>query len=120
MKWLAVFIGGGIGSIVRFALGLLISPSLSLFPWATLIANGIAAIIIGWLFSQGFKSENGFLWHLAAIGFCGGLSTFSTFSLETIQLMRSGQQFLAWSYLLLSVTLSLVLFYFISLLFQQR
>lgn len=119
MKWIYVFLGGGLGSVCRFALSGLFASAASLFPWATLAANALAAALIGWLFASGVKSENELYWQLAAVGFCGGLSTFSTFSLETIQLMRSGNQALAWLYIALSITLSLVLFYWISLWFQR-
>ena len=45
MKWLAVFVGGGLGSLVRFALGSLLSPITGFFPWATLAANALAAAV---------------------------------------------------------------------------
>jgi CrcB protein len=118
MKWVAVFIGGGLGSVFRFALSMLL-PMTGIFPWSTLLANGIAAGLLAWLFSIGIKTNNDLLWQLAAVGFCGGLSTFSTFSLETIQLFRSGQTGLAWLNIALSILLSLGLFYFISHWFQR-
>lgn len=114
MKWVGVFVGGGLGSIVRYAISILFSSVTHLFPWATLSANALAAIIIALLYASGMKTVHEPMWQLVAIGFCGGLSTFSTFSMETIQLMRSGNQTMAWLYILLSVTLSLLLFYFIS------
>jgi CrcB protein len=119
MKWLAVFIGGGLGSLLRFGLGSIISPIAGLFPWATLAANCLAAAIIAYLFATNVKHDNELMWQLAAIGFCGGLSTFSTFSMETVQLMRSGQTALALVYTALSVLLSVVLFYFIAQWFQR-
>ncbi len=119
MKWLYVFIGGGLGSICRLALGGLLASSTSLFPWATLAANALAAIVIGWLFATGVKQENELVWQLAAVGFCGGLSTFSTFSMETIQLMRSGNHAIAWMYVAMSVAMSLILFYLLSIWFQR-
>jgi CrcB protein len=119
MKWLAVFVGGGLGSVLRFGLGIVISPVAGLFPWATLIANALAAAIIGWLFTSHLKEGNELLWQLAAIGFCGGLSTFSTFSMETVQLMKTGHTALAMTNMVLSVLLSVVLFYFIAQWFQR-
>jgi CrcB protein len=119
MKWLVVFVGGGLGSLVRFALGSLLSPIEGFFPWATLVANALAAIIIACLFAINVKAGNELLWQLAAVGFCGGLSTFSTFSMETVQLMRAGQTMIALVYVALSVLLSIALFYFIAQWFQR-
>lgn len=119
MKWLAVFVGGGLGSLVRFAFGFLFSPITGFFPWATLAANSLAAIIIAWLFATNVKEGNELLWQLAAVGFCGGLSTFSTFSMETVQLMRAGQSMLALVYVAMSLLLSIVFFYFIAQWFQR-
>ena len=119
MKWLAVFVGGGLGSLVRFALGSLLSPITGFFPWATLTANALAAMLIAWLFATNVKDGNVLLWQLAAVGFCGGLSTFSTFSMETVQLMRSGQTVMALTYVMLSLLLSVALFYFIAQWFQR-
>jgi CrcB protein len=119
MKWLAVFVGGGLGSMLRFALSSWLAPITGVFPWATLAANTLAAGIIAWLFSSNVKDGNELMWQLAAIGFCGGLSTFSTFSMETVQLLRSGQTSLALMYMVVSVLLSVLLFYFIAQWFQR-
>jgi CrcB protein len=90
MKWIAVFVGGGAGSVVRYALGLAATRVELSLPWATFLANLIAATFIGILASQQTKM-NGLLWPLLATGFCGGLSTFSTFSHQTIELFQQGQ-----------------------------
>ena len=119
MKWLAVFVGGGLGSVLRFGLGIVIAPDGGLFPWATLVANALAAAIIGGLFTSHLKEGHELIWQLAAIGFCGGLSTFSTFSMETVQLMKTGHTALALTYMVFSVLLSIVLFYFIAQWFQR-
>lgn len=119
MKWLAVFVGGGLGSMVRFAIGAMFTPIAGLFPWATLAANSLAALLLAWLFASHVKEGNELVWQLLAVGFCGGLSTFSTFSMETVQLMRSGQTTLAFAYMAFSVILSVVLFYFIAQWFQR-
>ena len=88
---LLVFVGGGLGSLCRWGLSLLIQPILPRFPWATLAANGFACLILGMLLATQIQEDNSrrLMW---AVGFCGGFSTFSTFSAETWQLWASGQQ----------------------------
>jgi CrcB protein len=93
---LLVFIGGGLGSLSRWGLNLAIQPLLPRFPWATLAANGLACLVLGILLGQQLGTgvtESRRL--LLAVGFCGGFSTFSTFTAETFQLWQGGQQTLA-------------------------
>ena len=90
MNFLWVFIGGGIGSVLRYAVGLCIGAAA--FPWATLAVNVGGSFAIG-LF--GGWSER-FGWPEAVclaltVGFCGGFSTFSTFSKESLVLVQSGR-----------------------------
>lgn len=111
MKWIYIAIGGGLGSVFRFALSTWLMGYFRLFPMATLFANLLAAALIGVLAAQRRESE--VIWYFLVAGFCGGLSTFSTFSLETVQLMRSGHFFIAIANVLISVMLCLSIVYFL-------
>lgn len=104
MNWLVVFIGGGFGAVARFGLGNIFRIASHPFPWATIVANILASLFIGVLFALGMKESNKTLWLLLAVGFCGGLSTFSAFSLETIYLFQNS----LFGYAILNVLISIV------------
>lgn len=112
MKWLMVFIGGGAGSVLRFAISVFMQRFAIVFPAATLLSNLIAALLIGILSVSMLKSQSN-MWLLLATGVCGGLSTFSTFSLETVQLYRDGHATLAGLNVVLSLLLCIAVVYLI-------
>ena len=96
--FLMVFIGGGLGSMCRYGVWLLLRPWQVKFPWATLLANGLACIVLGILLgwqAQAVLSDQRRL--LLVTGFCGGFSTYSTFTAETWGLWENGQPALALS-----------------------
>lgn len=90
---LFVFIGGGLGSASRFAINLLASSQgLTRFPWATLTVNATGGLVIGILGALLWgKPSDHPLRLLLITGFLGGFTTFSAFSLETLQQFLSGQ-----------------------------
>jgi len=118
MTYLYVFIGGGLGSLVRFLVGkmsgLFISSS---FAMGTFIANMLAcALLAVFVVTFNTKSEE-YTWvqPLLIVGFCGGFSTFSTFGNETFQLMDSGNHLLAVLNVVISVVVGVGLIYFLRL-----
>lgn len=114
---LLVFLGGGLGSVVRFGISEFVKSNFkTIFPIATLCSNIISCFILA--LAIGFFSEkigaNPTLKMLIIIGFCGGFSTFSTFSYETVELMRSGNLIIAIANILISVIVCVGLIYFLS------
>lgn len=106
---LAVGLGGGVGSMARYALGTLSARLPWAFPWGTLAVNVLGGFAIGGLF---YLSQRRPEWALALrawaiTGFCGGFTTFSAFSLETLQLWSQGAQGKALVNVLANLALSL-------------
>ncbi|MCE9991483.1 fluoride efflux transporter CrcB [Enterobacter asburiae] len=90
---LAVFIGGGTGSVARWLLSMRFNPMHHAIPVGTLVANLLGAFIIGaglaW-FNRMTHIDP--VWKLLiTTGFCGGLTTFSTFSAEVVFLFQEGR-----------------------------
>ena len=90
MNALFVFLGGGTGSVLRYLVGMWIGSAA--FPWATLAVNAVGSLAIG-LFG-GWASRFG--WGEAlrlslTVGLCGGFTTFSTFSKESLALAEAGR-----------------------------
>lgn len=91
--FLAVFIGGGMGSVVRWYVSMKLNPGSTLIPLGTLAVNLTGAFIIG-LFIALFNRMTHWdpVWKmLLTTGLCGGLTTFSTFSLEVVYMLQDGR-----------------------------
>lgn len=108
LAWIAL--GGAAGSVLRYILGGAVQRfSARGFPVGTLVVNVLGCILIGVLLQRFINEQT----HPAAralliVGFCGGFTTFSTFSAETIAIMLGGDVGRATIYVLLSVALCLL------------
>lgn len=98
---LAVFIGGGLGALTRYGAGVwLRRTSVAAFPWSTFVVNVVGCLLLGflavWLTA---RTDSAALKVGVTTGFLGGLTTFSTFGVETVQLFSHGQYKLGLAYL---------------------
>ena len=108
--WAAVAVGGALGSLLRFWMtgwiGALTGPR---FPWHTLVINVLGSLVIGWF---GTLTAERLPIHADArifvmVGICGGFTTFSSFSLQSLDLLRTGELALGLLYIGGSVLLCL-------------
>ena len=105
---LLVAAGGALGSVGRALVGLSIQGR---FPWATLVVNVTGSLLIGWLMARLGSAETASTSSLRSFlvaGFCGGFTTFSAFSWQTLEQMMKGQWAAAIANVLLSVVLCLL------------
>jgi len=109
LKYFLLAAGGALGAILRYiALGL-VQPGSATFPWGTLFVNSLGSFVIGLLwffFEQSTMSPN--LRIFLFIGLLGGFTTFSAFSLETMNLIRDSERLLALLNVLLAMIVPLV------------
>ena len=113
MNYLLVFIGGGLGSLVRFIIAILFGKTTLSLPLATLSSNILSCLIFGtiiYVYQEKNLIPDNYK-HLVLIGICGGLSTFSTFSYETFELLKQGMIAWAIANIVISCGLCLVIFY---------
>ncbi len=108
MIW-AVAFGGAAGSVLRYLVSLWMKSVKVDFPIATLLVNVTGCLLIG-LFVRLFSTAGSSPVMRAAltIGFCGGFTTFSTFSAEFVTLVQEGREMRAVLYVVLSVTIGIL------------
>lgn len=111
---LAVMIGGAFGASVRYWIGAYLLKGLTYeFPFATLTVNIFGSFLFGIFFSllQQKQAEQG-IWALALlVGFCGGLTTFSSFAFDCVKLLDKGMELMTFLYILLNVVGSIIAVY---------
>lgn len=109
MVYLYVAVGGAIGSTLRYLLGGAIQRAAHAgFPYGTLVVNVLGCFLIGVLIRLFLNAEPpASLRAFLIVGFCGGFTTFSSFTSETIGLAQAGSYLRAGAYVLASVILCL-------------
>ncbi len=111
MTYLWVAIGSAIGGVGRYWCGAIVAERFGdAFPWGTLLVNVAGSFLIGVVAAMGDSYDRPWLpaqevRAFIVVGFCGGYTTFSAFSLQTLVLLREG----AWTHAMANIVLSVVL-----------
>ncbi|MDJ0508833.1 MAG: fluoride efflux transporter CrcB [Crocosphaera sp.] len=105
LQWLMVFMGGGLGSCCRYFISKTINERIeTMFPWGTLTVNLIGCLVIGIIIGLIERFPVHPYWGLFFVtGFCGGFTTFSSFSLENNLLLKNQEYSLLLVYTFMSL-----------------
>ena len=104
-----VFLGGGLGSVFRYLVSILMRRIAFNFPWATLSVNIIGCFLIGVILAFAEKYRVNANWVLLlTTGFCGGFTTFSSFAYENQILLKTHSYFYFVVYLLSSIVVGVM------------
>ena len=109
--YLIVALGSGIGGMLRYYISDFVQKNLSsLFPYGTLTVNVVGSFIIGFVlfYLDSLKLISSEMRLFLTVGLCGGLTTFSTFSFETVKLIQDSEYYMAGTNVLLNVFLTLL------------
>ena len=118
---IAVFIGGGLGSVLRFLVNKIEIVSQNNFPYSTFISNFLGCFILGLVLGYFIKNENpnSILFVFLTVGLCGGFTTFSSFSNESLQLIQNGETLTFLAYLLGSLVVGILSVYGGAIIFKS-
>lgn len=107
MTWVTVALGGALGALTRYALGLAVGPRS--FPWTTLAINVSGAFTLAFLIAGPLADRRTSPVALGVtVGFLGAYTTFSTFGLETVELVRDDRAAAAFAYVAASLVVGLL------------
>lgn len=109
--YLIVALGSGIGGFLRYVISdLVYKYTNSLFPYGTLTVNIIGSFLLGFIlfYLDALKLISSEMRLFLTVGLCGGLTTFSTFSYETVKLIQDSEYLLAGSNLLLNIFVTIL------------
>jgi CrcB protein len=111
MRIVAIVAGGAVGALARGGLAEAVPHREGTWPWATFVVNLAGAFVLGWLLTRlAERTAPSRYWRpLLGTGFCGALTTFSTFQVETFELARDGHAALAVVYPLVSIAAGMAL-----------
>jgi CrcB protein len=111
LVWVAI--GGALGSVARYGCSLMVAHWIGeTFPWGTLVINVVGSLVIGFFATltgpDGRVLVSPDIRQFVMVGICGGYTTFSSFSLQTLNLVRDGDMLQAGANVVGSVVLCLV------------
>lgn len=119
-NFIAVFLGGGLGALLRYLVSLIAGRLIGIeLPYATFIINITGSLFLGFVLALAFNKyvePNHNLMIFLTVGLAGGFTTFSTYSYESLVLIRQGKLFQSALYLFLSPAIGLISVYIASLL----
>lgn len=106
--FLMVALGGALGAITRLIISQNFNKDL---PWGTMLANILGSLLLGYLAAKWERSDiPSMVQFLLMVGFCGSLTTFSTFIFELFTFMQKGEMIYGLIYIFLSIILAFLLF----------